>query len=91
MSRPVDVHDPYAAFRVPDFRRLLPAWAASSIGGEIQAVAIGWELYKRTGSATVLGLVGLVQILPVYALALRALFPVTWGDLVLLAGGLRPG
>jgi lipopolysaccharide exporter len=27
----------------------------------------------------------------VYALALRALFPATWADLTLLAGGLRPG
>lgn len=72
MARLEAGHDAYAAFRLPDFRRLLPAWAASSIGGEIQAVAVGWELYKRTGSATVLGLVGLVQILPVYALALPA-------------------
>ncbi len=68
----MESHDPYAAFRLPDYRRLLFAGVASSVGGEIQAVAIGWELYKRTHSATVLGLIGLVQILPVYALALPA-------------------
>lgn len=67
---PAPGHDPYAALRMPDYRRLMTACVASSIGGEIQAVAIGWELYERTHSATVLGLIGLVQILPVYALAL---------------------
>ena len=65
-------HEPYAAFRVADYRRLLLAGVASSVGGEIQALAIGWELYERTHSATVLGLIGLVQILPVYLLALPA-------------------
>lgn len=35
-------------------------------------VAIGWELYERSGSALILGLVGLVQVLPVIALALPA-------------------
>jgi hypothetical protein len=56
--------------RIADYRRLVLACVASSIGGEIQAVAIGWELYERTRSATVLGLIGLVQLLPVYLLAL---------------------
>lgn len=35
-------------------------------------VAIGWELYERTASAFALGLVGLVQVLPVILLALPA-------------------
>ena len=55
---------------MPDYRRLMLACVASSVGGEVQAVAVGWELYERTHSATVLGLIGLVQLLPVYALAL---------------------
>ena len=63
-------HDPYAALRVADYRRLMLACVASSVGGEIQAVAVGWELYERTRSPTVLGLIGLVQLLPVYLLAL---------------------
>jgi hypothetical protein len=67
---PDQKHDPYAALRIVDYRRLMVACVASSIGGEIQAVAIGWELYERTRSATVLGLIGLVQLLPVYLLAL---------------------
>jgi MFS family permease len=67
---PVARHDPYAALRIADYRRLMLACVASSIGGEVQAVAVGWELYERTRSPAVLGLIGLVQLLPVYALAL---------------------
>jgi MFS family permease len=65
-------HDPYAALRLPEYRRLVLAALASSFGGEIQAVAVGWELYERTHSATVLGLIGLTQVIPVYALTLPA-------------------
>jgi MFS family permease len=36
------------------------------------SVAIGWELYERTQSPFALGLVGLVQVLPVIALSLPA-------------------
>ncbi len=35
-------------------------------------VAVGWELYERTASPLALGLVGLVQVLPVILLALHA-------------------
>jgi MFS family permease len=38
----------------------------------MQTVAIGWELYERTGSALVLGVVGLAQVLPMIALTLIA-------------------
>ena len=36
----------------------------------MQAVAIGWQVYELTGSAFDLGLVGLVQFVPVVLLAL---------------------
>jgi MFS family permease len=44
----------------------------ASIGTEMQSVAVGWELYERTKSATALGLVGLVQFLPMVLLSLPA-------------------
>ena len=34
----------------------------ATIGGQMQGVAVGWELYERTGSPTALGLVGLAQV-----------------------------
>lgn len=65
-------HDPYAALRHPDYRRLLTGSMLSMIGQEMQAVAVGWELYDRTGSTLALGLVGLVLVVPVLLLALPA-------------------
>jgi MFS family permease len=65
-------HDPYAALRFRDYRRLLTGNVLSSLGFEMQNTAIGWELYQRTNSAAALGYVGLVQFLPVLALALPA-------------------
>src|SRR4051794_41680745 len=65
-------HDPYAAFRFPDFRRYMLAGTILTIGGQMQSVAVGWELYDRTRSETALGLVGLAQFLPVLLLALPA-------------------
>lgn len=38
------------------------------IGRQMLSVAIGYELYERTGSKLTLGLVGLVQVIPVFAL-----------------------
>jgi MFS family permease len=65
-------HDPYAALRVPDYRRLLAVLVLSGLGGEMQAVAVGWELYQRTDSAAALGLTGLAHFLPVLLLSLPA-------------------
>ncbi len=65
-------HDPYAALRVANFRNYLLASLLSTIGGQIRSVAVGWDLYERTGSASSLGFVGLVQFLPVLLLTLAA-------------------
>ncbi|MFC1573394.1 MFS transporter, partial [Candidatus Eisenbacteria bacterium] len=67
-------HDPYAAFRVRDFRLFLSGWLIALIGTRVQSVAIGWEMYQRTGEALALGLVGLAQALPVFLLAIPAGF-----------------
>src|SRR3954449_2378007 len=65
-------HDTYAAFRIADFRHYMLASMISTVGVQMQSVAVGWELYERTGSAMDLGLVGLLQFLPVLLLALPA-------------------
>jgi MFS family permease len=46
------------------------ARVAGTIAYQMQAVAIGWQIYDLTGSALDLGLVGLVQFIPVVVLAL---------------------
>ena len=67
-----DVHDPYAAFRVATYRKYLAGLFVATLGTRIQVVAIGWEMYQRTGEALALGLVGLVQAVPMMLFALPA-------------------
>jgi MFS family permease len=62
--------DPYAALRLPDYRRFALGWTIATTGLRMQAVAVMWEIYTRTHSPMALGYVGLSQALPVVALAL---------------------
>lgn len=48
--------------------RFAAARSASVLGRQMVSVAVGWELYERTRSPLTLGLVGLVQVIPVFAL-----------------------
>jgi len=64
--------DPYAALRYSDYRYFLAGRLAASMGSQMIDVAIGWELYERTGRALALGYVGLVQVVPIILLALPA-------------------
>jgi len=57
-------HDPYEVLRLPNFRRYLGGRFIASFGQQMLTVAVGWELYERTGSALHLGYVGLSQMLP---------------------------
>ncbi len=65
-------HDPYAALRYQDFRLLFVGRFITSFAGQMLSFAIGWELWLRTHSAFALGLVGLVQVIPVLLLSLPA-------------------
>ncbi|HSA99680.1 MAG TPA: MFS transporter [Anaerolineales bacterium] len=65
-------HDPYAALRSREFRLLLTGRFITSFGNEMLSFAIGWELWLRTHQAFALGLVGLVQVVPVILLSLPA-------------------
>ena len=63
-------HDPYRALREAGFRRYLTGNLVGTIGFQMQGVAVGWELYERTHSAYALGIVGLVQVVPIILLFL---------------------
>lgn len=62
--------DPYAAWRLPNYRLYVAAWFSMTFGYQVLTVAVGLKLYNQTGSALDLGLVGLVQALPVLLLAI---------------------
>ena len=62
--------DPYAAFRLRDFRLLFIGRLVTTFGSQMLSFAIAWELWLRTRSTFALGLVGLVQVIPVILLSL---------------------
>src|SRR6266446_9000727 len=66
------VHDPYAVLRDRDLLLYLIGRFVSSLGQQMLTVAVGWELYERTNLALALGLVGLVQMLPMVLFTLPA-------------------
>src|SRR5438046_6541133 len=65
-------HDPYAAFRSRGFRFFTTGNLLSILGRQMLAVAVEWEIYRRTHSATALGLVGLVFAIPIAGFSLPA-------------------
>lgn len=69
---PIVPHDPYAAIRVPDYRKFFIGHVVSVFGFQMQTAVLGIDLYQRTHDELVLGLVGLVQFLPVLCFALIA-------------------
>jgi MFS family permease len=72
MSAPTDS----LAVRTPallEHRSFVAYWCARTATNgayQMQAVAVGWQIYELTGSAFDLGLVGLVQFFPVVVLGL---------------------
>ncbi len=65
-------HDPYAAVRLGNFRRYWIGNLVSILGMQMQSATVVWEVYKRTGDPFAIGLVDLVQVIPVLSLALLA-------------------
>jgi MFS family permease len=53
-----------AAFRYPNFRFLTTARFLSAASSEMQAVAVGWQIFNLTHRPLDLGLVGLAQFAP---------------------------
>jgi MFS family permease len=66
------LHDPYAPFRHRDYRLFIAMVLIASLGQQSMSVAVGWDIYERTGSAMALGWIGLVQFIPVLAFFLPA-------------------
>ena len=65
-------HDPYAALRIANYRDYLTGSFLALLGRQAISVAATWEIYQWTHSATALGLVGFVNVLPLLALSLPA-------------------
>ncbi|WP_438482629.1 MFS transporter [Oleiharenicola lentus] len=64
--------DPYAALRHAGYRHFLAGNFLSTLGRQAMNVAAAWQIYQWTNSATALGLVGFVNVLPLLVLTLPA-------------------
>ncbi len=69
---PTAPHDAFAAMRVRNYRLFALGWFPATLGLQMQATALGWEIYERTGDSLALGAVGLARALPTVLLALPA-------------------
>jgi MFS family permease len=65
-------HDPYAALKHRDFRWYIISLFAMTLGSQLQAVVVGWQVYAITHDPLSLGLMGLAEALPFIAVALPA-------------------
>ena len=63
---------PYDVLRNANFVRYLLGRFVANSGQQMFAMAVGWEIYERTGSAMALGLVGLTQVVPMFLFTLPA-------------------
>ncbi|TGD78268.1 MFS transporter [Hymenobacter wooponensis] len=65
-------HDPYAALRIPDFRRLISARILLTVATRIQGLVVSWQIFKLTNDPLALGLIGLTEAIPSIAVSLYA-------------------
>ncbi len=65
-------HDSYASLRIPNFRRLILAYATLTVAREAQVIVVAWQVYEQTKDPLALGLIGLAEALPFIAIALYA-------------------
>ncbi len=64
--------DAYAALRYPFVRSFALGRFAAIAGWQMISVAVGWQLYERTGDPWALGLVGAAELTPVLFLMIVA-------------------
>jgi MFS family permease len=68
----VAAHDPYAALRIPNFRRFIVSVLTLTVAAQIQGVVVAWQVYEVTHDALSLGLIGLAEAFPFIGFALYA-------------------
>lgn len=65
-------HDPYISLRNPNFLWSVASLVALTLGTQIQATVVAWQVYALTKDPLSLGLVGLAEALPYISAALFA-------------------
>jgi MFS family permease len=65
-------HDPYVSLRNPNFLWYVASYVAVTLGTQIQATVVAWQVYALTRDPLSLGIVGLAEALPFISAALYA-------------------
>src|SRR6478609_2181028 len=65
-------HDPSVSLRNPNFRWYVASLVAITLGTQIQATVVAWQVYSLTKDPLCLGIVGLAEALPFIGAALYA-------------------
>jgi MFS family permease len=65
-------HDPYISLRNTNFLWYVASLVAVTLGTQIQATVVGWQVYALTKDPLSLGLVGLAEAIPFIVAALYA-------------------
>ncbi|HEX3534173.1 MAG TPA: MFS transporter, partial [Gemmatimonadaceae bacterium] len=65
-------HDPYVSLRNPNFRWYVASLVLITLGTQIQATVVAWQIYALTKDPLSLGIVGLAEALPFIGAALYA-------------------
>ena len=65
-------HDPYVSLRNPNFLWYVASLVALTLGTQIQATVVAWQVYALTHDPLSLGLVGLAEAIPFISAALYA-------------------
>lgn len=68
----IPTRDAYAAFRSRSYCYYAASGFISILGRQMMGIALGYEIYQRTHSATALGLVGFMSALPIIFLSIPA-------------------
>jgi len=63
---------PYAAIKIPDFRLFFAGRCFITLAVQIQAMAVGWQIYELTKNPLALGFIGLTEAIPAIGIALYA-------------------
>lgn len=64
--------DPYAALRIPDYRRFLSMRLMTTLTVQIMSVSVGYYVYELTNDPLMLGLIGLTEAVPAIIISLWA-------------------
>jgi MFS family permease len=66
------MHDPYEAFRHRGFRLYASSYVLTVIGSQILTATVQWDVYQQSKDPFAIGLVGLINAVPILLLALPA-------------------